>query len=220
MKTIETFSNGTIRLLTDPQLYRVKHDFEIDGVWRQAPETQPLQEKNFTQMSKGIQELCFRLLQEENQGRFPDAELRSIYTGLYSYNKCFTNQKGYNKDTDPRRNYIEGEDLSAPLPQIESLVTGGNVIAGREDGAYLWVFTIDPNGDLSLVSRARTPWLVQLATIAKMDGKVIRFPDMVDENRGIYLNTPVPIISSHPVKIELRKLVKLPPDTISSPYVF
>lgn len=225
---IEVYSDGSIR--HPIQLYFILHD---DPTWRQDPEVHPLWDKHFVNLTEAWQRYCFELIKQENKGGvFTEQELKGIYNGMFDYHKAMSNHQGYNKEGDPRADFINGDDLNAGLPKIATLVMGGNVVAGREERAYdswipstlggqiwvggeawLWVDTMNGNDSppsISKVNRQTHPELVQYGTIIKWDGKVIRFPDMVRVERNIYLETPYPIVALKPVKIELSKLLKLP----------
>lgn len=227
--SLNVFDNGDLQVADAPvgrQLYQVKHDFEIPPkyIWRKDAEVNPLIDKHFTEMDEAWQRFFFDLHKSENHNNaFSEAEMVKKFTGSYKFDKAMTNQNGFEDPTDERANYIEGTNLSRPLPKVASIIMGGNILSGREDGEYLWVDYIDGNNSppsILDVNRRKTPWLIQYGTIAYWTGKVGRFPDMVDEVRGIYYNTPYPVFAMKPVKISLLLLKKLPIGSlIPSPYV-
>ena len=134
-----------------------------------------------------------------------------------------SNYNGFGSPDDPRADYINGENLGYGLPKIASLITGGNILSGREESGDLVIDYLDgtkapPSTDE--INRTTAPWLIQYATVAKMNCQVIRFPYLSNAERNIYLDVPVPIIASQPIWFPLSKLVKLPLGSpIPSPYV-
>jgi len=193
---------------SQPALYYVKHDYELGGVRASAPtpEVFRLEEWHFSEMIESWQWFCFTLLESNVQA----------FNGVWNSYRAFSNDHG----VDLFRNYITGQRLDKPLPAMASLVCGGNVLAGREEGGYLIVETMDGNEPPPAgVTRVTHPWLIQVATICTTtklsDGtyKVTSFPQL--DGRDVL----VPIVASRPVQIPLSNLVRLPQGSaMPSPY--
>ena len=101
-------------------------------------------------------------------------------------------------------------NLDRPLPKFSSLVCGGNVLTGVVDGDWLIVDTLWPYSDLSGVSRETTPWWVQYATVAQLDGDVIRFPQLGGAD------VPTVVLASRVVRFPMSGLVEVL--EVPSPY--
>jgi hypothetical protein len=195
---------------TRPTLYRILHDFELGEVrnvtdTNGAPEIQRLEPFHMTAFSYSWQWLSFGM----NPGMTPQK-----WTSLYGNTTVMTNGQGFGDASDPRRNYITGEDASAELPRVASLLFGGNVVTGRVDGAWLWVETLDcskPAPSLAYILARR--WLYQIGTNVSKSGQVSRLP------QGAGQDVLLPIYASKPAKFPLAKLRRLSDDEpIPSPY--
>lgn len=134
------------------------------------------------------------------------------WRALLQYERFMTNDNGFDKPGDPRRDYVNKRDLFAvddrgkpALPKMELLLCGGATVTGRVEGAYLYVDTLDgwaapPPAEWVLAR----PWLWFRAVSINPQGEINNLPQ-----GGGDLVKRVPIVSRYPVKIEMSKLVRV-----------
>lgn len=191
-----------------PPLWRVKHDIELYGRARDEvlkrgkplPEVFSLLPNQFTSLGKAWQEL-WKGLNPQMTGE----EWRKL---LYN-ERAFTNGNGFEKDGDPRVDYINARDLGAEPPKIESLVCGGALLTGEPDILYkgekcLRVKTLDGRSNPPLVEWVLScEWLWFKAVSVRPDGGVQSFGITPYEER-------VPVIASiFPVYFPMSGLVRV-----------
>ena len=124
--------HGTLTATPARHFWRVKHDKELpQGIWRAGlPSVHPILPNHHSPFQKWAQLVSFEL------NPWLDEEL---WTKFYHYRYAFTNDNGYGDDSDPRANFVTGEDTTAPLPRVEALVTGGSMIEGERLGDWVKV---------------------------------------------------------------------------------
>jgi GH25 family lysozyme M1 (1,4-beta-N-acetylmuramidase) len=181
------------QLLHDVQLGEIRQPTEGNG----APEVFPMMDKHFTRFTREWQMFSYELM------ALPAKKWRAVFT----WKRALANRNGFENPADPRADYVNKMDMSSDDPKFASLLFGGNVITGREDGEYLWVETLDGNLPPPSVAWAKErPWLVQTCTnVTYSNGHVGNFP------QGDGLPVVVPVLASKPVRITLKNLRKLPP---------
>lgn len=206
-KRLRVYSDGSLEVY--PQLWRVKHD---TTPWRTGlPEVFPLEPNHFTPMTREIQ-----LLSKSINPLMTNAKWRQVYT----WQRAFTNQQGFERPGDPRRDYVNRLNLNAQeLPRQESLVCGGTILAERfVQGEYLYCDYLDGKKPMPTATYVLArPWLWFDAVNVDKDanGKIVirRFP------QGLPDRTHVLLLASRPVRIHLSKVTRLPyGGAIPSPY--
>lgn len=186
-------------------LWRILHDVELGSVRNVtlsngAPEVHRLEPYHMTRFTKSWQELSFEMNNTNGLSMTPEK-----WANLYSDKTVITNEQGMGNPDDPRRNYITGEDLDADeLPKVASLVFGGNVLTGVEDGEWLVVRTLNASMTAPpLEYILARPWLRSIGTNVSKNGSVGRLP------QGSGRDVLLPIYASKPVKFPLSKLKRL-----------
>lgn len=193
--------------VSTPPLYLVKHDNPVrDIVIRRGvalPEVHQLLPQGFFPLDEAWQWLWKNI----NPSLAP-----RDWRALLQYERAFTNDNGFDKPGDPRRDYVNGRDLKAvddrgkpALPKMELLLCGGATITGRVEGAYLYLDTLDgwaaPPPAAWVIER---PWLWYAAVSVNPRGEINNLPQ-----GGQDLVKRVPIVSRYAVKIEMSKLIKI-----------
>ena len=138
------------------------------------PETVVTLEKNFSNLTKPWQFNWFEHLKIEMAGESL-IEQKSDWRYETRSDRAFTNGRG----TDKYRDYISKRNLLKPLPAIESLSCGGNVVEVIEgnyktiDGVrWLAVRTLQTNNgklpppSIAKVNRINHPELIHVATVS------------------------------------------------------
>jgi hypothetical protein len=176
-----------------PVLFRVLHDYELDGIWRpNLPEVFPLNGER-TPFGADWQKLSYAL----NPGMTGDK-----WRSLYAYNRAFTNGTGFN-GTEPKADYVNDIDLDCPDPAWDKTrVCGGATITGVIDGPDLIVKILDGDGPApSLDWLLAHPWFYFHA-LNTTDAGLTRFP----------------LVGSGEARIPLKQLQKVP--GIADPYCY
>ena len=193
-----------------PQLWRVLHDVETPaGNWRpKLPEVHSLFLNHFTPFTEGWQKLSYAMNPHLTKEK---------WTALYAYQRAFTNNNGFGNDSDPRANYIKGENLRYGDPKVEALVCGGAVLAGVAAGSNLIVETLNGrNSPPSLEWLMARPWLWFDAITVDGNGIPRRFPQGGGER------VLIPLIADRnryaDVTIPLEKVVKWTMLELPDPY--
>ena len=188
-------------------LWMVKHDNPVrDIVIRRGvalPEVHPM----FPNGHFPLNEQWQRLWKDINPD-LPPLKWRA----LLGYTVAFTNDQGFDKPGDPRRDYINGQGLTAvddrgnpALPKMELLLCGGATITGRSEGTWFYVKTLDGWAD-----PPPAEWVIAhpeywfRAVSVNPQGEINNLPQ-----GGNDLVKRVPIVSRYPVRIEMSKLVQL-----------
>jgi hypothetical protein len=118
------------------------------------------------------------------------------WTAIYHNNLWITNDQGYGEASDPRANFVTGEDMTAELPRVEALTCGGNVlrVLGETAAGYV-IETLDwtaPAPSLEWIE-AR-PWLVTTAVNMGRDGTPRRF-EMGSQPNGFIPGVRHPLLA-------------------------
>ena len=121
-------------------LWRVLHELELPRDKRIAiqpgrPEVRAMFPNHFVPFNRAWQELSYKANQPWLTPRKWDA--------FYGNNLWITNDNGFGEEDDPRVNFITGENVGAPLPKVEAITCGGNVLAGYEEGENVVIETLD-----------------------------------------------------------------------------
>ena len=172
------------------KLWRVKHDTTD---WRRGLPEVFILNSNATPFGRDWQLLSYAL----NPGMD-----KKKWRAVYAYNRAFNNGCGFNDDTDPRADYVNGLDLAAPLPKWDKTrVCGGATITGRVDGNELVVEIMDGRGPApSLEWLLARPWLYFKAINA---GTLSNFP------QGGGLPVYIPLVGSGEARYPLAGLEEL-----------
>lgn len=139
------------------------------------------------------------------------------WRALLQYQRAFTNQNGFDKPGDPRRDYINGRDLEAvddqgnpAYPKMELLLCGGAVVTGRAEGEWLWVDVLDGNQP--------PPSAAWVLAHPEFSFRAVSINPRGEINNltqgGQGLAKRVPIVSKYPVKFALNKVRRLRDDEI------
>lgn len=207
-----------------PPLYRVLHDYEIwrrkpflleahgqlesvrkDWRWRlKAPEVYWLHDTHRVPFTETWQRLSFALCEgiEPKKWRI-----------VYDDHRAFMNNTGFWTEGSPyayvpRRDYINGIDLSGELPAWDKIrVCGGATISGREEGDYLVVETLDYTAPPTIEYLRARPWLFFRALICDEDtnGKPIVYDFPQNGGRPVW----IPLIAITPVRFPLSCLERV-----------
>lgn len=160
---------------------RVLHQCEIPAHKRHVParmpEVVPLEPNHHSIFGKYWQILSRNLNPLLTPGN---------WTAVYHWKLWITNGQGFSNPADRRANYITGQHLTYPLPKVESLTCGGNLlsvlgettvlVAGERVERYI-VETLDSGNPAPTVEwiKAR-PWFITEATKLDGEGQPTRFP--------------------------------------------
>ncbi len=187
-----------------PVYYRVLHDAETSkGIWRPGlPEVFPLNDQK-TSFGNAWQLLSY----EMNPGMTGEH-----WRSLYAYNRAFTNGTGFN-GSEPRADYVNGRDLSYPLPAWDKTrLCGGATIRGIEQPPYLYVDILDGFSSAPTWEELKAkPWLYFHAVNTTENG-ITRFPQ--NDGRPCL----VPLVGSGVARILLASVQKVP--SIADPYCY
>lgn len=133
-----------------------------------VPEVNRLEPYHFSDFPRAWQLLEYSL----NEGMTPNK-----WTALHRYDKAFNNNQGFQRDGDPRANFVTGDNLTAELPKQATLICGGNILRGVVQDEDLLVDTLDPrNPPPSKAWVLMNRWSYQFALNVKRDGTISRFP--------------------------------------------
>lgn len=125
---------------------------------------------------------------------------------LYETDTAFNNGTGFNKEDDPRADYVNNLDLDHKLPQWNSfLFCGGAKLTGVVSGANLVIDKLDGFGPAPTVEWMwEHPWYYFEALIVyKEDLHTSRFPQ--NDGRPVL----VPLVGSGVATYPLSKLSKI-----------
>ncbi len=186
-----------------PQLYFIKHDWELQG-WRgrnpyKAPEVHYLD--HYTKLTPAWQNFWFNL---NRPSEFSDSYNKTQFAKYTASNAFITDYKG----SDLLADYINGTNLDKPPMEIKCLFCGGNVVTGFDDGIYLYPsFLNGMDNPPAPITYKTHPWFIHQATIISIDlpdGKRQINPFVNFGGR----NTGIPVY--HPFMGNPQKLVKYP----------
>lgn len=197
----------SIRKKISPPLWMVKHDNPVRQIVLDRgvplPEVFPMLPNGFFPLDEQWQWLWKNI----------NPELSPLdWRKLLQFERFMTNDNGFDKPGDPRRDYVNGRDLTAvddrgkpALPKMELLFCGGATITGHVEGQYLYVSTLDgwaapPDAEWVLAR----PWYWFAAVSINPKGEI---NNLTQGGQGLVKR--VPIVSRHPVKFPLAGLRKL-----------
>jgi hypothetical protein len=109
--------------------YRVLH--KVEGGWQNTPlgmpEVMPPIDAISVNMTEAIQLMSYNLMVKGNS-----LITGALWTRVHDWDRAFTNFNGFDRDGDPRANYVLKRDLSSPLPKYDKCqrVCGGSFIRG------------------------------------------------------------------------------------------
>lgn len=239
-RSLSVFSDGSIGTgqgaIQTPPLFMHKEDVGIFGMIRMCapcPAVWTLNEPNTkVKMTKSWQ----FYLRAMNY----NMPLQHV-AALLDFTKAFANGTGFGDSTDPRANWILGENLTAPLPQLDKdRDCSRNLVTGAKLGDRLTIRTLDGNNppplkpgrthpqtmdqvdiDDYLYNPKDHPWLFVVANIVNTRGEVVPFP-----NGALYSwtndNTPYtffPLVSNEIIIDTLNNYIELVPGSpLPKPY--
>jgi hypothetical protein len=187
-------------LPADMRFVRVLHELELAANLPHTtppgrPEVRPFFPNHYVPFGKHHQLLSKDMNPYCNPGN---------WTAIYHNNLWATNDQGYGEASDPRANFVTGEDLTSPLPRVEALTCGGNVLrvigervvmsAGVPVPSYI-IETLDwtaPAPSLEWIE-AR-PWLITTAVNMGKDGTPRRF-EMGSQPNGFIPGVRHPLLA-------------------------
>lgn len=128
----------TLRVLAPPPKYsgwRCLHKAEggNENTPLGMPEVTPPLAATALDMTQAVQEMSYKLMLHFNQAiQGPDWNPKKIWSNVHKYDIAFTNEEGFEKPGDPRRNYILNEDLTFDYPKYDKQgrLCGGAFIHG------------------------------------------------------------------------------------------
>jgi hypothetical protein len=98
------------------------------------PEVIPPENPVALPMTEDIQKMSFELMQDFNK-----AITAELWTKVHRHDKAFNNFNGFEKDGEPRANFITKKNLSSPLPKYDKMgrLCGGMFVRGIVQGNKL-----------------------------------------------------------------------------------
>lgn len=196
--SLGVFSDGSVRELAgtlpaDSVFVRVRHEAELPSsrqhVPPRMPEVQPLYENSHVPFGRSHQLLSKAMNPLLSAGQ---------WTAVYHFQLWIANNQGFGMNgqgdnpLNPRANFIALTNIGAPLPKVEALTCGGNllkVIGARVAKTTFgleecWIVETlnykDPVPTLEWIN-AR-PWLITTAVKLDGEGKPTRFPQGMQPN--------------------------------------
>lgn len=180
MKVHVTISHSTPNPSPKYKGWRVLH--KAEGGWPSTPagmpEVMPPENSISLSMNKTIQEMSYQLMT-----RFNSLITPQLWTRVHDHDRAFTNFNGFNKDGDPRANFILNENITSPLPKYDKAqrVCGGSFIHGQADNGYLYCQAgrdgIDADGIMpSLDVIISNNWYIYAVSIGMDETQISHFP--------------------------------------------
>lgn len=116
--------------------WRVLHKAEggYDKTPKDMPEVIPPENPVALPMTEDIQKMSFELMQHFNK-----AITAELWTKVHRHDKAFNNFNGFEKDGEPRANFITKKNLTSPLPKYDKMgrLCGGMFVRGIVQGDKL-----------------------------------------------------------------------------------
>lgn len=203
-------------LETPRQYWRVNHDITY---WRpNLPEVFPFEPSHYSPFGRSWQ-----LLEKSLNPKMVNSKWRNAHLGGNLGNKAtaFNNRQGFEMVGDPRADFINGRDLTSPIPKQEDLVCGGAILLERKvDNEFLYPYYIDTNQPTPTLAfvKANPHLYFDAVTIDKdILGRIVirRFPQG-DGERVFTL-----LLANREIRIPLNKVSKLPLNSVfPSPYLY
>jgi hypothetical protein len=169
------------KLPSDYFFVRVLHELELDESLHTTPASRPevrqlFPANLFSPFDRGWQMLAWDMNPYCTAGNI---------TSVYHFRLWVVNNNGFGDSSHPRRNYFENTHLSDPLPKVEAITCGGNLLHvigeamvktnnGLED-CYI-IETLDYHNLPPTVEwMDKHPWLITWAVNMGSDGTPRRF---------------------------------------------
>lgn len=192
--------NGKKFVLEDTRQYwRVNHDSTF---WRpNLPEVFPFEPNHHSFMTR-----AYQLMSKAINPTMTNQKWRTLYADT----TAFTNNQGFEKAGDPRADFVNGLNLSSPLPKQEALICGGAILLERKVlNGYLYPVYIDATKLLPTAAFVlANPHLYFDALSVDQDflGNIVlrRFP------QGAGQRVYVPFLANREIKIPLHRVSRLP----------
>jgi hypothetical protein len=173
LHSLQVMSDGDVRAANPvefPRLVRVFHELELPEARRITPpgrpEVRPLFPNHFVPFDQRWQMKSY----EMNRPWLTPSK----WTTVYGWQLWITNNNGFGNGDDPRANFVTGENVNEPLPKVEALTCGGNLlhVLGETERDYL-IETLDyRNPPPAIIPR----WLTTIAVSMDSNGTPRRFP--------------------------------------------
>ena len=199
-------------LPSEPMFWRVKHDQELQGIFRpNLPEVNLFEPNHVVKMTKEIQEMCYELL-KHGMKNSTDEEVKKAYRRVYHWDRAFNNFNGYEREGDPRADFINSRDLDSELPKFDKpRVCGGAKIKGWLSDAWEgWLKVSTLRGAVPVDVLVSNPHLFFEAVSSGKN--IAQFPQGHDE--PVY----IPLITGEDVYFPLWKLKQVGEDEEVDPY--
>lgn len=198
-----------------PQLWRVKHDWELGELWREnVPEVFRMFPLHGIPLNREWQLYSYAL----NPGMSPQK-----WRVLYDYRRAFTNHgAGYDYPArqEEKQDWVNRRDLRASdLPRFDQpRVCGGAIVAGVREADVVWIDTLNVNNPPPTIENTK-PWhkFCALNVGTKVQGELVtpsfsKFPQ--NDGRDCW----IPLISQRPVYMSLSNLQKWDWEELPDPY--
>lgn len=115
---------------TRPPLWRVKHWAEIGVNMTNRPEVIPLDGES-TNFGESWQWLSYYINTTANTLITANID-KNKWRAVHDHQRAFHNKTGFDRSGDPRRDFVNNRDTSAPLPKWDKTrCCGGAVVTGR-----------------------------------------------------------------------------------------
>jgi hypothetical protein len=224
--SFELWSNGDVKevgqALPSRMFVRVLHEAELVPSLRQTPYSRPEVRAMFPNMFVPFG-MPFQVL----AWRMNPLLMAGNMTAVYHHKLWVANDNGFGDSTDPRANYFENKNLDKPLPKVEVITCGGNLlrvigetrvkVGTQMEDAWL-VETLDWRAPVpSLQSVLERPWLQTWAVDLTGDGLPSRFPQGKQPN-GFQPGVVHPLLGTGQTAIPKWRCVRWLVDQAPDPY--
>ena len=195
--------------------WRVLH--KVEGGWPATPaglpEVMPPLNYKPLKMTRSIQLLSYDIMWNMN----PTISINN-WTAVHDHDRAFTNGQGFGDSSDPRVNYLTGENLFAEEPKYDKAqrVCGGSFIRGDAVGDKLicrpGIHGIDPNNLPTMQEVIERNWFIYaVSTGANDESAISHFP------QGHGLPVVIPFIFENDIEFELKYFQRWEGDELPDP---
>lgn len=127
-----------MELPPDIRYDRAKARYSIPEVVRLQPE------QGKVKLTEARQWLIYDLNRRLNP-HISTVDAKRAFRSLLQWNRAYTNGSGFNDESDPRADYINGIDLDCELPELHQLLVcgGASMVATHRSGDRIYLETID-----------------------------------------------------------------------------